>query len=61
MTLPQFKENLRLFFPELEALPHVDALFRLLGDIDAMQIKEALMGMIKRLIDMKKFRRYLIL
>lgn len=60
MTLPQFKENLRLFFPELDALPHADTLFRLLRDIDAMQIEEALMGMIKRLIDKKKFRRYLI-
>lgn len=60
MTRPQFKENLRLFFPELDDLPHADSLFRLLCTIDAGQIEQALVELIKRLIAKKKFHRYLI-
>jgi len=60
MTRPQFKENLRLIFPELNDLPHADTLFRLLSAIEVDQIEETLVEMIKRLIVKKKFRRYLI-
>jgi hypothetical protein len=60
MTHPQFKENLRLIFPELIDLPHADTLFRLLSTIDVDQIEQALVELIKKLIDKKKFRRYLI-
>jgi len=60
MTRPQFKENLRLIFPELDDLPHADTLFRLLSRIDVDQIEQALIGLIKRLIEKKKFKRYLI-
>jgi hypothetical protein len=60
MTQPQFKENLRLLFPELDDLPHADSLFRLLCTIDTEQIEQVLVELIKRLIAKKKFRRYLI-
>ncbi len=60
MTQPQFKENLHLIFPELDDLPHADTLFRLLSKIDVDQIEESLIGLIKRLIEKKKFRRFLI-
>ena len=60
MTQPQFKENLHLIFPELDDLPHADTLFRLLSRIDVDQIEESLIGLIKRLIEKKKFKRFLI-
>jgi len=60
MTRPQFKENLLMLFPELVDLPHADTLFRLLCKVDVNQIELALTDMIKRLIDKKKFKRYLI-
>ena len=60
MTHPQFKENLHLLFPEINDLPHADTLFRLLSTIDVEQIEQALVELIKRLIEKKKFNRYLI-
>jgi len=60
MTQPQFKENLRLIFPELDDLPHADTLFRLLRDIDVDEIEASLIELIKKLIAKKKFKRYLI-
>ena len=60
MTQPQFKENLGLLFPEVEALPHADTLFRLLRDIDIEQIEQAHIKLVRRLIRGKKFRRFLI-
>jgi hypothetical protein len=46
MTNPQFKENLRLLFPELDDLPHADSLFRLLSSIDTDQIEQSLVELI---------------
>ena len=60
MTRPQFLENLRLFFPEIDDLPHHDTLFRLLEKIDAHGIEQALIDHIRKLIRKKKLRRYLI-
>lgn len=60
MTPPQFKANLRLLFPEIDALPHADTVFRLLSTIDVDQIEATLVELIKRLIEKKKFNRYLI-
>ena len=37
MTRPSFMENLKIFFPELEELPHHDTLMRLLDRIDVHQ------------------------
>ena len=60
MTRPQFEANLRRLFPELETLPHADTVFRLLRDIDVEHIAQAHIGLVRRLIRGKKFRRYLI-
>src|SRR5208283_4484365 len=60
MTLPMFRENLRLMFPELESLPHQDTLNRLLARIDVNQIEDALLELIQHFIRNKKFQRYLL-
>ena len=60
MTLPMFRENLRLMFPELESLPHQDTVNRLLARIDINKIEEALLQLIEHFIRGKKFLRYLI-
>ena len=60
MSLPQFWENLKLLFPELESLPHQDTLARLLARIEGDQIQESLLALIEQLIRNKKFSRYLI-
>ena len=60
MTRPQFVQNLRDFFPELDQLPHADTLHRLLEKIDVETIQDAHIDYISRLIKGKKFRRYLV-
>ena len=60
MTRPQFLANLHLLFPEIEALPHADTLYRLLRDIDLTQLEQAHVDLVRRLIRGKSFRRYLI-
>jgi hypothetical protein len=57
MTLPMFRENLRLMFPELESLPHQDTLNRLLARIDVNKSEDALLELIERFIRSKKFHR----
>ena len=59
-TCPQFLANLHLLFPEIEALPHADTLYRLLRDIDLTQLEQAHVDLVRRLIRGKSFRRYLI-
>ena len=60
MTRPQFKENLKLLFPELEDLPHNDSLMRLLARIEVSEIESATVALVRKLIRNKKFARYLI-
>jgi hypothetical protein len=60
MSLPQFWENLRLLFPELESLPHQDTLARLLERIEGKHLEEGLVALVQQLIRNKKFSRYLI-
>jgi hypothetical protein len=60
MTNPQFVANLREFFPELDELPHADTLHRLLASIDVEAIQDAQVQFMTKLINGKKFRRYLI-
>ena len=60
MTLPQFQENLKLLFPELDSVPHQDTLNRLLARIPVDQIQDALIELIQDLIRNKKFSRYLV-
>jgi hypothetical protein len=60
LTRPQFEENLRTLFPELESLAHHDTLKRLLDRIDVEQIQEAHLDLIRGLFRNKKFRHYLV-
>jgi DDE_Tnp_1-associated len=60
MTMPQFQENLKLLFPELDSTPHQDTLNRLLGKIPVDQIQDTLVELIARFIRNKKFCRYLV-
>jgi hypothetical protein len=60
MTMPVFRDNLRLMFPELETLPHQDTLNRLLSKIEVDEIEKSLLELIDGLIRQKKFYRYLI-
>jgi len=60
LTRPMFKENLRLLFPELEALPHQDTLMRLLERIEVDQIEAAQIELVQQLLRKKKFQRYQI-
>jgi hypothetical protein len=47
MSLPMFKQNLKLLFPELDDLPHSDTLMRLLERIDVAQIESAQLDLVK--------------
>jgi len=60
MTLPQFQENLKRLFPELDSVPHQDTLNRLLARIPVDEIQDALIELMKELIRKKKFVRYLV-
>ena len=60
MTMPQFQENLKLLFPELDSVPHQDTLNRLLARIPVDQIQDGLVELIQQLIRNKKFSRYLV-
>jgi hypothetical protein len=60
MTLPMFRENLKLLFPELEELPHQDTLNRLLARTEVDEIESGLIELIRRFIRKKRFYRYLI-
>jgi len=60
MTRPQFKENLKLLFPQLEDLPHNDSLMRLLARIEVSEIESATVALVRKLIRNKKFARYLV-
>lgn len=60
MTGPQLVENLRLYFPEIEQLPHQDTLHRVLANTEPGQLEEALTEWIAQLIRNKKFARYLV-
>ncbi|MES9905958.1 MAG: hypothetical protein ABW168_25200 [Sedimenticola sp.] len=55
-----FESNLRLLFPQLDSIPHSDTLFRLLCCIDVHQIETAHVELVSRLIENRKFSRYLI-
>ncbi len=60
MTRPMFIQNLLLYFPELEDLPHNDTLMRLLSKIEVDNIEAAHVELIRNFIKKKKFQRYLI-
>ncbi len=58
MTMPMFREQLRLLFPEVETLPHHDTLHRLLAGIAVDQIETALLAVVARFLRQKKFTRH---
>ena len=60
MTNPIFIENLKLFFPDFEDLPHQDTLMRLLSRIDVNEIEKIHMELVRDLIRKKKFNRWLV-
>lgn len=60
MTRPQFLENLRLWFPEIEDLPHQDTLARLFEKSHPEGIEGVLIELVGELIRKKKFVRYLV-
>ena len=55
-----FLENMRVFFPELEDLPHSVTLARLLEVIDAEHTEETMVNLVNRLIRDKKFMDYMV-
>ncbi len=59
LSRPQFQENLRALFPELESCPPQDTLNRLLASIEVEQIETSHLELIGRLTRKKKFARYL--
>jgi len=60
MSRPQFMENLKAFFPELDSLPHADTLYRVLKQIEVNQLEKIHIQVVNKLIRGKKFKRYLI-
>jgi hypothetical protein len=60
LTMPTFRDNLQLLFPDLEEIPHHDTLYRLLEKLDPAELESAHLELIERLIRGKKSRRYLI-
>ena len=59
LTRPQFVENLKTLFPELETLPHGDTVNRVLAEIDVEKIQQTHIELVKKLIKNKKFKRYM--
>jgi hypothetical protein len=51
-------ENMKVYFPEIETLPHADTLSRLLEKIDPQEIEGVIVKLLKRLIANKKLDRY---
>jgi hypothetical protein len=60
LTTPTFMDNMRLFFPDLESLPHHDTVKRFLEKIDIKDLEAFLAGLINDFIRSKKFQNYLI-
>jgi hypothetical protein len=60
MTRPQFRENVRLWFPEIDELPHQDTVARLLALSEPEAIEAALVELVGELVRKKKFARYLV-
>ncbi len=60
MTTPIFLENMRLFFPQLDSLPHHDTVNRFLSGVDINELDNLLFDLINSFIRSKKFLNYLI-
>ena len=60
MTTAIFLENMRIFFPELDSLPHHDTVNRFLSGVDINELDKVLCDLINYFIRSKKFVNYLI-
>lgn len=60
LTGPVIFANLKKIFPDLETIPHADTLARLLEIINPKEIEKVHLGLIKDLIQKKKFKKLLI-
>lgn len=60
LTAPQFLENLKIYFPEIESMPHGDTVNDVLSVIDVENLQDELMGLIRNLLRKKKFVRYMV-
>jgi hypothetical protein len=57
---PAFTPTWQALLPELESLPHADTLHGLLQAIDVQCLEDTHVGLLRRWIRNKQFRRYLI-
>jgi hypothetical protein len=60
MTTPTFLQNMRLFFPDLDSVPHHDTVNRFLSGVDINELDNVLVDLIRHFIRSKKFVTYLI-
>jgi len=60
LTNAVFLENMRIFFPDIDSLPHHDTVNRFLSIIDINELEDILAGLVKDLIRAKRFQNYLI-
>jgi hypothetical protein len=60
MTTPTFLENMRIFFPNIDSLPHHDTVNRFLSLVDINELDKVLFDLINHFIRSKKFVNYLI-
>ncbi len=60
MTTAIFLENMRLFFPNLDSLPHHDTVNRFLSQVNINELDKLLFDLINHFIRSKKFANYLI-
>ena len=51
-------ENIRVYFPEIEELPHADTLSRLLEKIDPQKLEEVIINLLKRLLANKTLDQF---
>ncbi|QGP92718.1 DDE_Tnp_1-associated [Neomoorella glycerini] len=60
LTRPTFWELLREVFPEIESIPHMDTVNRLLEKIDPDQLEEVMVQTIKRLLRNRQLQALLV-
>ena len=60
LTNTTFMENMKMFFPDIESLPHHDTVSRFLSNIDINELEDILAGLIRSLLRRKVFQKYLI-
>lgn len=59
ISRPVFFDNLKAMFPEFATIPHADTVARLLEKLNANQIMECMIELLKDLIRSKKFKNFM--